>query len=99
MTDGEALQAALAGKFAVLSAVPFSLTRHVADGAAAAKVHYFDLTEDVETTRHVKALAETAGVGHDAAMRPRARLHLDRRRASGASGSTRWRRCGCASAR
>ena len=51
---------ALAGKFAVLSAVPFSVTRHVADGAAAAGVHYFDLTEDVETTRHVKALAEDA---------------------------------------
>lgn len=61
VTDGAALQAALAGKFGVLSAVPFSLTRHVADGAAAARVHYFDLTEDVETTRHVATLAEGAG--------------------------------------
>jgi len=61
VTEGAALQAALAGKFAVLSAVPFSLTRHVADGAAAARVHYFDLTEDVETTRHVATLAEGAG--------------------------------------
>lgn len=60
VTDAAALQAALAGRFAVLSAVPFSVTRHVADGAAAAGVHYFDLTEDVETTRHVKGLAETA---------------------------------------
>ena len=51
VTDGAALAAALAGKFAVLSAVPFSVTRHVADGAAAAGVHYFDLTEDVETTQ------------------------------------------------
>lgn len=61
VADKEALARALAGKFAVLSAVPFSFTRHVADGAAAAGVHYFDLTEDVATTRHVTGLAETAG--------------------------------------
>src|ERR1043165_7771775 len=60
VTDGAALRVALAGKFAVLSAVPFSVTRHVADGAAASGVHYFDLTEDVRTTNHVKTLAETA---------------------------------------
>ena len=60
VTDGAALQRALAGKFAVLSAVPYSVTRFVADGAAAAGVHYFDLTEDVRTTNHVKALAEKA---------------------------------------
>lgn len=58
--NGEALRNALAGKFAVLSAVPYGLTVNVADGAAAAGVHYFDLTEDVETTDHVKALAEDA---------------------------------------
>jgi saccharopine dehydrogenase-like NADP-dependent oxidoreductase len=44
----------------VLSAVPYSVTRHIADGAVAAGVHYFDLTEDVETTRHVKGLAPGA---------------------------------------
>lgn len=60
VTDGAALRGALAGKFAVLSAVPYSVTRHVADGAAAAGVHYFDLTEDVRTTSHVRTLAETA---------------------------------------
>ena len=60
VTDGAALQRALAGKFAVLSAVPYSVTRFVADGAAAAGVHYFDLTEDVRTTNHVEALAENA---------------------------------------
>ena len=60
VTDGAALRAALAGKVAVLSAVPYSVTRHVADGAAAAGVHYFDLTEDVRTTDHVKALAGSA---------------------------------------
>jgi saccharopine dehydrogenase-like NADP-dependent oxidoreductase len=60
VTDAAALADALTGKFAVLSAVPFSLTGHVADGAAAAGVHYFDLTEDVKTTRHVAELAKTA---------------------------------------
>lgn len=59
--DRAALKQALSGKFAVLSAVPFSFTRHVADGAAAAGVHYFDLTEDVETTRHVTNLVEAGG--------------------------------------
>ena len=61
VTDEKALRDALAGKFAVLSAVPYSVTRYVAAGAVAAKVHYFDLTEDVETTRYVKELAATAG--------------------------------------
>ncbi len=60
VTDAAALRDALAGKFAVLSAVPYSVTRHVADGAAASGVHYFDLTEDVRTTNHVKTLAGTA---------------------------------------
>jgi saccharopine dehydrogenase-like NADP-dependent oxidoreductase len=60
VTDAAALGRALEGRFAVLSAVPFSVTRFVADGAAAAGVHYFDLTEDVETTNHVKTLAGTA---------------------------------------
>ncbi|MEA3042388.1 MAG: hypothetical protein QOH47_226 [Sphingomonadales bacterium] len=60
VTDGAALARALDGRFAVLSAVPFSVTRFVADGAAAAGIHYFDLTEDVRTTNHVKTLAGTA---------------------------------------
>ncbi|HEX8224334.1 MAG TPA: saccharopine dehydrogenase NADP-binding domain-containing protein [Allosphingosinicella sp.] len=60
VTNETALSEALSGKFAVLSAVPFSVTRHVANGAVAAKVHYFDLTEDVATTRHVKKLEESA---------------------------------------
>jgi saccharopine dehydrogenase-like NADP-dependent oxidoreductase len=61
VTDQAALKQALTGKFAVLSAVPFSFTRHVADSAAAAGVHYFDLTEDVETTDHVAALVRAGG--------------------------------------
>ena len=55
-----ALEAVLAGKFAVLSAAPFHLTTRIAEAASAAGVHYLDLTEDVASTRHVKELARDA---------------------------------------
>ncbi|MBZ9711370.1 saccharopine dehydrogenase family protein [Mesorhizobium sp. ESP7-2] len=54
-----ALEAALAGKFAVLSAAPFHLTTRIAEAAASAGVHYLDLTEDVVSTRRVKELARS----------------------------------------
>ncbi len=60
VTDGPALRALLAGKFAVLSAAPYHLTYHVAEAAKAAGAHYLDLTEDVASTRKVKALAVDA---------------------------------------
>ena len=60
MTDAPALDAALKGAFAVLSAAPFHLTTKVAEAAARVGCHYLDLTEDVATTRTVKALAEGA---------------------------------------
>jgi saccharopine dehydrogenase-like NADP-dependent oxidoreductase len=44
----------------VLSATPFSLTSTVAEAAKRAGAHYLDLTEDVETTRLIKKLAEGA---------------------------------------
>ncbi|MCQ9155830.1 saccharopine dehydrogenase family protein [Acidomonas methanolica] len=50
----------LANQFAVLSAAPFQLTRGIARAAAEAGVHYLDLTEDVASTRDVRALAEGA---------------------------------------
>lgn len=50
----------LAGHDAVISACPFYLTPLVARAAREAGVHYFDLTEDVESTRVVKKLAEGA---------------------------------------
>jgi Saccharopine dehydrogenase and related proteins len=58
--DAVALQAALKGHYAVLSAAPYHLTGHVAQAARLAGVNYFDLTEDVATTRMVKELAEGA---------------------------------------
>jgi saccharopine dehydrogenase-like NADP-dependent oxidoreductase len=44
----------------VLSATPYSLTATVAEAAKRAKAHYLDLTEDVESTRTIKRLAEGA---------------------------------------
>ncbi|MBF0877690.1 saccharopine dehydrogenase family protein [Gluconobacter cerevisiae] len=52
--------ALLEGQFAVLSALPFHLTRNIAKAAAAAGTHYLDLTEDVASTKDVRALAEGA---------------------------------------
>jgi saccharopine dehydrogenase-like NADP-dependent oxidoreductase len=60
VTEGPALRALLAGKFAVLSAAPYHLTFTVAEAARASGAHYLDLTEDVATTRKVKALAADA---------------------------------------
>jgi saccharopine dehydrogenase-like NADP-dependent oxidoreductase len=57
VTDAAAMAAVLEGKFAVLSAAPYHLTIHVAEAAKAAGAHYLDLTEDVASTRKVKALA------------------------------------------
>lgn len=42
----------------VLSSLPYYLTLHVAKAAQVAGVNYFDLTEDVRTTREVKKIAE-----------------------------------------
>lgn len=60
VANGDALAQVLAGKFAVLSAAPFHLTVPIAEAAAKAGTHYFDLTEDVASTRAVKALAAEA---------------------------------------
>jgi saccharopine dehydrogenase-like NADP-dependent oxidoreductase len=48
------------GAFAVLCALPYQVTAQIARAAKAAGAHYLDLTEDVATTRTVKALAEGA---------------------------------------
>lgn len=58
--DEQAFAALLAGKYAVLSAAPYQFTVFIARAAAKAGVHYFDLTEDVASTREVKALAASS---------------------------------------
>ncbi|MBW5438490.1 saccharopine dehydrogenase family protein [Bradyrhizobium canariense] len=60
ITDEATLQAALKGKFAVLSAAPFHLTGKIAEAALKGQVHYLDLTEDVASTRKIEALAQNA---------------------------------------
>lgn len=60
VADGAALRRALAGRFAVVSAVPFQVTGAIAAAAVAAGVHYLDLTEDVATTALVKDLSRQA---------------------------------------
>jgi len=58
--DQAELARLLAGHDAVISACPYFLTPLIAAAAREAGVHYFDLTEDVESTREVKRLAEGA---------------------------------------
>jgi saccharopine dehydrogenase-like NADP-dependent oxidoreductase len=59
--DGAAeLVPLLAQQQVVISACPYYLTPLIAAAAKAAGVHYFDLTEDVESTRAVKRLAQGA---------------------------------------
>ena len=60
--DAAALRAALAGRYAVLSALPYMLTVQVAEAARAVGCHYLDLTEDVASTRRIREIA--AGAGH-----------------------------------
>ncbi len=60
VTDPAAIRGAMKGMDAVLSALPFYLNVRVAEAARATNLHYFDLTEDVETTRRVRQIAEGA---------------------------------------
>ena len=60
IADATALEAALAGNAAVLNAGPFHLTTRIAAAARTAGAHYLDLTEDVASTRTVRALADGA---------------------------------------
>ena len=59
-TDQARLVQALTGCYAVISAAPYSVTRHIARAAKSARVHYLDLTEDVAMTKEVIALAQDA---------------------------------------
>jgi saccharopine dehydrogenase-like NADP-dependent oxidoreductase len=62
VSDRAALSKVAQGQDAVISALPFFLNPGVAQVCADVGAHYFDLTEDVETTRAVKAIATTAKV-------------------------------------
>ncbi len=60
ITDAATLGKLAKGHDMVLSAAPYTLTPVIARAAKEARAHYFDLTEDVESTRVVKQLAEGA---------------------------------------
>ena len=60
VADLAILKTALAGHDAVISCLPFHLNVGIAHIAHDAGMHYFDLTEDVATTRSIMQLAETA---------------------------------------
>jgi len=60
LTSPEALAAEFAGVDAVLSCLPFSLNTVIAQAAHDAGIHYFDLTEDVPTTKAIIEMSKTA---------------------------------------
>jgi saccharopine dehydrogenase-like NADP-dependent oxidoreductase len=55
--DADAVRCALKGADAVVSCLPYHLNLGVAEAAPEVGVHYFDLTEDVPTTKLVRELA------------------------------------------
>lgn len=58
--DAASLAREIAGHHVVLSATPYYLNAIIAAAARTANAHYLDLTEDVASTRAIKALAEGA---------------------------------------
>jgi saccharopine dehydrogenase-like NADP-dependent oxidoreductase len=60
VADDAALRDVLGGVDAVLSCLPYALNAGVAQAAHDLGIHYFDLTEDVPTTRAIRALSKTA---------------------------------------
>lgn len=68
--DPDGLRRGLAGFDAVVSCLPFDRNLGVAEAAAGAGLHYFDLTEDVPTTTRIRELA----AGADVVMAPQCGL-------------------------
>jgi len=62
VADAAALARAAQGNEVIVSALPFFLNPTVARVAREMGAHYFDLTEDVETTRAVREVADGAPV-------------------------------------
>lgn len=60
LSNKHAVTEIIQGHQVTISACPYFLTPIIATAAKQAKSHYFDLTEDVESTRVVKQLAENA---------------------------------------
>jgi len=60
ITDEDKLSELLSRHDTVISALPYFLNTSVAKIAHALGKHYFDLTEDVETTKYIRKLSETS---------------------------------------
>lgn len=60
IVDAASFAREIEGHEIVLSATPYSLTATVAEAARRARAHYLDLTEDVESTRTIRKLAQGA---------------------------------------
>ena len=60
VSDVDWLTAELKKNDAVVSALPYFLNKQVAQVAHDIGIHYFDLTEDVETTNYIRDLAKTS---------------------------------------
>lgn len=60
LNDTAGLSQVLAGQEAILSCLPYHLNIGVSTVAHALGLHYFDLTEDVPTTKHIRELAKTS---------------------------------------
>lgn len=60
LSDGAVVAAEFATQDAVLSCLPFSLNANLAQIAHTTGIHYFDLTEDVPTTKTIIDLSKTA---------------------------------------
>src|SRR5579862_1396279 len=61
VTDSRALEELFGGVDAAVSCLPYYLNAAVATAAHAVRIHYFDLTEDVGTSRIIHELAESSG--------------------------------------
>jgi saccharopine dehydrogenase (NAD+, L-lysine-forming) len=60
VADTTALRRVLAGQQAVLSCLPYALNKGVSSIAHELGIHYFDLTEDVPTTNHIRELSTSS---------------------------------------
>ena len=60
LTDPATMRAALADQDAVISCLPYQQTLAVAEAAHAKGLHYFDPTEDIDTTQAIRKLATGA---------------------------------------
>jgi saccharopine dehydrogenase-like NADP-dependent oxidoreductase len=61
--DGQALRSTMRGKHSVISACSFAVNPGIAQAALDSGISYFDLTEDVATTRAVNRVASQARSG------------------------------------